>query len=297
MLLRVHHYRVNVNGPHGVVEAVVRELTSAGARPADHRASTCLLVTSADGLAIWQSLSIRHPEAILGLECFEAFGDEMVHAVVENGCVTVMSRQGVLPQDYGSFHHEDGQRLDEELLRAAAESVAAQRMRHDVGTLSGGLDTALTIAKALGRFCRRVEQTAFEQDAPREALDAIVELGVYALWVSACRPSLGPAEREFEHALRLAQSMVHAGRDELEDEPGSAGWGWWLHVLIGSASNVIDAACHCSYEAETDAHAFGAEHYPTACERLELEGRSLLTTCLQALALFDAAPRSPRGAR
>ena len=43
---------------------------------------------------------------------------------------------------------------------------------------------------------------------------------------------------------------------------------------------------------ETEAHVLGSEHFGTPLEQLELSARSLLTTCIQALALFGEAERS-----
>lgn len=288
----MHHYRVNVNGPERAVKAIVAELTSVGARLTEGANARCLVMTSPDGIQTWEALSRRHPQGSLGLECFETFEDELLQLVIENGRVTVMARGSVLPEGWGSFHDEDGELLDGGLLRAAAESVAAQRLQHDVGTLSGGLDIALAMGKALGRFCRRVEATVWA-GPPREALDAVIELAVFALWISTCGRSMGVAESQFEQAFRLTQSMVDAGCSEFRDKPGDADWNEWLQVLTGSASDVIDAACHWSYERDTEAHALGGEHSGTPIEQLEGAARSMLTTCLQVLALFDTAADTP----
>ena len=288
----MHHYRVNVNGPAPTVGALVAELGRAGARPVEPSRKSCLVMASEDGIETWEALSRRHPAARLGLECFTEFEDDLHHIVIENGQVTVMACDRVLPDDWGSFHDEDGERLDQDLLRAAAESIAAQRDRHDVGTMADGLDIALTMGKALGRLCGRVEPSVFE-NPPREAVEAITELAVFALFVSASSQSSGAAERDFDHALRLTQSMVHAGRSEFRDKPGDACWSEWLGILIGAASNVIDAACDCRIELESESQAFGSEHYQTAAERLEVEARALLTTCVEALALFGAGAPEP----
>jgi hypothetical protein len=278
----VHHCRVTVNGPDAAVESLVAELCAAGARRIDARS---VVTRCADGVDSWAELSSRHPRAVIGLECFEEFGDDFLHALIENGEMTVMARHGVLPEDWGGFFDEDGVRLDEELVRGAAREIAAAGRAHEVTAARGGLDVAIGMGKLLGRFCAQTEATALGEPSP-EALDGVIELALMALSVSAYDSGRGEAEREFQLALRLTQSMVHAGRDELFDRPGNACWTEWLQLLLGSASNVVDAACNCCIDRTPEAHAFGAEQYGTPDEHLEAEGRALLTTCLQALALF-----------
>ena len=121
----VHHCRVNVNGPREAADALVDELSAAGARPVDER---CLVMTSANGTDLWEELSSRHPLAVIGLECFEEFGDDFLQAHIENGRMTVMARHGVLPEDWSDFYEDEGERLSEELVRGAAvEVLAAQK--------------------------------------------------------------------------------------------------------------------------------------------------------------------------
>jgi hypothetical protein len=284
----VRHYRVSINGPEQVVAAVLTELGRTSGRKVAG-ASSYHVATSPEGIEPWKALSVRHPGVVLGVECFERFVDEYLSLVIEDGEVTTMGRHSVLPDDWGGFYDEDGERLDAELLRAAAETIMAQRLQHAAGTLSCGLDIALTMGKVLGRFCSRVDASPFD-DPTREGLDVLIELAVIALRVSSCVTAAGRGERDFAHALRLTQSFVHGGRDELRDRPGEASWSEWLELLIGAASDVLEAACRCSFERETEHHALAAEHYGTPEEQLELAARSLLTTCLQALALFDSGP-------
>jgi predicted DNA-binding protein len=280
----MHHYRVNVTGPASVVEAVVSELTSAGARSVE---PGCLVMASEGGVEIWEALSVRHPAATLGLECFEAFEDERLHALVQNGHLTVMARAGVLRQDCGSFHDEDGQPLEKDLLRAAAEAVDAERLRADVATITTALDAALAIGGAIGRLCARVNSSRVHEPT-RDQLDAVTELAVIALSVCSAARTVKEAEREFEDALRLTQSTVHAGLSELAERPGDADWREWLLILLSDASHVIDTSSHCDLEVESDATALGAEHCGTPREHLEVEASSLLTTILEVLALFDS---------
>jgi len=277
----VHHYRVELSGP---LSAVAKELAEIG-RPG---VGPTFVVAREEGIEYWEAMSRRHPRVTFGIECFAAYEDELLHAVVQNGETTIMARTGVLPSDWGSFHDEDGEPIDDALLREAADRVFRQRLRFDTGRHGSGLATALTFGKALGRLCCRLEETACA-DRPGDALDAVVELAVLALWTSTCGSSVDSAERDFQHALRTTQSMVHAGRSEFRWQADELDWSEWLRWLIGSTSEVIDAATHVVLERETELHALGAEHYGTPTEQLEVAARSLLTICIEALALFGDA--------
>jgi hypothetical protein len=277
----MHHYRVDLNGPPAALAAVAAEV-------GQESVGKTLVVARDEGIGFWESLSCRHPRVTFGVECFEAFEDELLRAVIQNGQSTVMARHSTLADDWGSFHDEDGEPLDDGLLRAAAELVSQHRLRYEARTHEGGLATALTLGKALGRLCCRVEAT-LDAAPPGDALDAVIELAVLALWTSTPRSVSSPAERDFHHALRITQSMVHAGRSEFRDEPGDADWNDWLRWLIGSTCDAIDAATHIWLEPENEVEQLGAEHFGTPVEHLEYAARSLLTTCIEALALFGDA--------
>lgn len=283
----MHHYRVNINGPAAAVAAVTAELARAGAKSCGSPGEQRLVMKSEEGFDSWEALSRRHPRATLGLEWFASFEEELVQAVLENGEVTVMAHGGVLPDDFGSFHDEDGQPLAEDLLRTAAESIEARRDQCDI-RIADGSHIAVTMGKALGRFCSRVESTAADHPS-HEALDAVIDLAVMALWTSTSAKPSDPAELEFEHALRLTQSVVHAGRSEFAERPGDACWRQWLLVLVGATGQLVDTACHEWTEPHNEFHALGAEYCETPSEMLELEARALLTACLETLALFDTS--------
>jgi hypothetical protein len=277
-----HHYRVDATGPGHALDALLADLASWDDPPVV--GDECLVLATARAPSTWIAVSRRHPAAVLGIEHFEAFGHELSRFVVERGSETILDRRGVLPEGWGSVHDEDGARLDAGLLRAAAESVAEGRGRYGVGTLSSGIDTAITVGGALGRFCSLAEPTMWMEPAG-DTLDAVVELAVLALHVSVAGRSLDSAERGFEHELRLTRSVAHAGISELSDRPGNANWLDWLETLVSSTAGVIDAACHCRSEPATDLHAIGSEHLGPE-DAMELEAGGLLTACLQALALF-----------
>jgi hypothetical protein len=179
----------------------------------------------------------------------------------------------VLPERFGCFD-EGGEPIAKELLTAAGRAVAADRLAHDVGTLSSAIDTTLTMGKALGRFCTRVEETIVAAPTGSD-LDAVRELAVFAWWIAVASEHGGtPRELEFDHALALTQAVVQAGREELGDPPGRACWMSWAQEIIASASEVIEMAS-------------APDRSPEG--QLAFSARSLLTTCTQTLALFGSS--------
>jgi hypothetical protein len=287
----MYRYRVHVNGGAAVVAAAVGELTAAGAALAERGRPSRLVMRSPDGIEMWESLSRRHPDATFGLESFEELEDELLEALVEDGRVTVLARHGVLPDDWGSCHDEDGTPLDPELLRAAAEAVVECRSRREARTLDGSVEVVLTTGKALGDLCHRLER-AVRGGPARDALEAVTELAVLALEIGSAGGSRCRDELDHEESFRLTQSLVHAGVCELWDEPGGASWSEWTQTLVSSTAHLLDAAWHWEIRGETGSHAVAAEHYGTADEHLRWAARSLLTTCLQTLALFDDVGQS-----
>lgn len=283
----MHYYRVHLSGQEAAVAAMRADIAAHGARLVEPRRLAFL--TQADGSGdVWEELSRAHPRAVLGVEGFELFDDELVQMIVANGVATEMARRSVLPEACGYFYDEDSEPLDEALVRAAAELVNAERLRHEVGPVSRGLDVSIQIGAALGRLCA----LPASEGASPPVVDSVIEMGARALWISAFKQWSHPAERDFEHALGLTRSVVQVCRSEFFDEPGSADWGEWLQVLIGSASDVLDAATHWWPDMGADARAFGSEHFGTPQEQLEGAAQSLLTTCLETLALFACVSES-----
>jgi hypothetical protein len=280
------HYRAHLNGPAASVDAAAAELVTMGAHRIEGPGPSCVTIAGDRGLDEWVALSLRHRGVSFGLECFESFQDELLLTVIADGESTEMSRRSVLPDDWGSCHDEDGEPLADGVLRAAAEAIAERRLQRDGVSCRGTLEVALHVASALGRFGRAVEATAFSDEPSRGAVDAVVDLAALALDLSAPGAPECSGWLDFDRALRLTQSQVHAGRSEYRDQPGSACWGEWLQILLGSASGVIDLACEAWPGAGTDARALGTEHYGAPAERAEFATRSLLTTCVEALALF-----------
>ncbi|HEX6457596.1 MAG TPA: hypothetical protein VF032_01660 [Thermoleophilaceae bacterium] len=282
----MHYHRVHLSGPEAAVEAVGADLVARGGSLLEH--GRLAFLTLADGSGeVWEELSQVHRGAVLGVEGFELFDDEFVQTIVASGVATEMARRSVVPEACHSFYDE-GDPLDESLVRTAAELVNGGRLRHELGPVSRGLDVSLEIGAALGRLCA----PPASEGASARAVDGVIELGARALWVSSLKQWSHPAERDFEHALGLTRSVVQVCRSEFFDQPGSADWSEWLQVLIGATSDVLDAATHWWPDMGADARAVGSEHFGTPQEQLEGAAQALLTTCLETLALFACVSES-----
>ena len=261
------HHRLTLTGTDEAVMAAGAELVAMGATPVG---DASFVASRRDAAHSWREFAENHRSVRISVDAFEEFRDEFVQTIL-TGCESIeLSRRSVLPERFGCFD-EDGEPIPKDLLTAAGHAVATARLAHDVGTLSSPLDDALTMGKALGRFCARVEDQIFS-DPGESDLAAVRELAVFALHVSVAPIAGGTAaELEFDHALMLTQAVVQAGREELWDKPGRACWMSWTQWIIAAASDVIEA---CSAgDGVTDEH-------------LSFAARSLLTTCLQTLALF-----------
>lgn len=302
----MHYYRVALSGPPADMAAIAAEvgLTTG---------ETHIVVAREEAIEFWESLSRRHRAVAFGIEYFEEFEDELLHVVIRDGETTEMGRESLLPRYRVYFDREDdepgdefsaddvelfemlgdddeGEPMDEARVRMAAGLISAARLRHPPQTFENGLAAALMIGRMLGRLCRRTEATAYGQPS-REAVDAVVEIAVHTLCMTL--PSdLDPPERDFKQALTLTRSAVHAASSPYYHET----WSDWLRILIGSVGHLLDAATSPLIDredTELEVHSVAVEHYSTAAEALDLEVRSLLTTCIEALALFGEPDRAP----
>jgi hypothetical protein len=266
------HHRLTLTGTDEPVNAAGAELLAMAATPVG---SHCFITCGDKGVEMWHEFVENHPRVRLSIDLFDEFEDEFVQAVVTRRGSTVLSRRSVLPEQFGCFD-EDGDPLPQGLLKAAGRTIAGERLAHDVGTLSSHLDDALTMAKALGVFCTRVESSVF--DEPRESdIAAVREIAVFAWWIAVAEQGGGTsAELEFDHALALTQAVVQAGREELWDKPGHASWMSWVEAIIAGASEVIETAS--APQRSPEGH-------------LSFAARSLLTTCVQTVALFAQPQR------
>lgn len=264
------HHRLTLTGADDVLTAAGAELMAMGAVPVG---PGCFITSQDRDAEMWQEFAGNHRSLRVSVDLFDEFEDEFVQVIVTGRGSTTLSRRSVLPETFGCFD-EDGQPIPKGLLAAAGGAVAADRLAYDVGTLSSPLDDALTMGKALGRFCTHVEQTVF--DGPRRSdLDAVREIAVYAWWTAVAGQCGGTAvELEFDHALALTQAVVQGGREELHDKPGHACWTSWTEQILAGAAEVIEA---------------GSAPLRAPDGQLAFSARSLLTTCIQALALFRPA--------
>jgi hypothetical protein len=261
------HHRLTLAGTDDALTAAGAELVAIGAVPVGEAS---FISAQRDDAEMWRVFASNHPAVRLTIDVFEEFEDEFIQTIISGRSVTTLSRRSVLPERFGCFD-EGGEPIPKDLLTAAGRSVAADRLAHDVGTLSSEIDDALTMGKALGRFCKRIEPTIFDLPSSSD-MDAVREVAVFAWWIAVAPERNGtPPELGFDHALALTQAVVQAGREELWDRPGRACWMSWARAIIAGASEVIEV---CS------AH----ERSPEG--QLACSARSLLTTCIQTLALF-----------
>lgn len=285
----MHRFRINLCGSDAAVARASEDLQETGGLPIGPREPSCWVWESEVGLEDVARFSRRHPALWLGVEGFEDFQDEIVSASVIDGEVVSRGTRGLLPDGWGSFHDEDGEHLDPELLAWAGSVIGGRPSQTAGSSLFSGLETALAIGEEIGRLVADTRDF-LAVDAPSErALHAIARLAHLALRVSAAARSRTAGELRYLLALRLTQSVVHAGKSEYADAPGSADWQWWLGILLSSAGELIDEARMCDVvpAGPDPAISPGLDHRDQG-EAMELSARSLVTSCVEALALFGS---------
>jgi hypothetical protein len=272
------HHRLHLTGTDDALTAAGAELMAMGTVPVGN---ATFITAQREDAEMWRQFALNHPAVRLSVDAFEDFEDEFVQTIVAGPIVTTLSRRSVLPETFGCFD-DGGEPLVKQLLTAAGRALAADRLAHDVGTLSSEIDDALTMGKALGRFCTRIEPTIFDTARTTEVA-AVREIAVLAWWMAVAAERNGtPSELAFDHALALTQAVVQAGHEELWDKPGRACWTSWAGYIIAGASELIEV---CS----------APERSPEG--QLTFSARSLLTTCIQALALFGTDEHQRKRAR
>ena len=285
----MHRFRINLCGSEAAVTRASEDLQAAGGLPIGPREPSCWVWESESGLEEVASFSRRHPALWLGVEGFEDFQDELISALVSDGEVTSVHGRGLLPDGWGSFHDEDGDHLDPELLAWAGSVIRGWSAESEGSSLFCGLETALAIGEEIGRLVADTRDF-LAIDAPSEqALRAIARLARLALRVSGSARSRTPGELRYLLALRLTQSVVHAGKSEYTDTPGNADWQWWLGILLSSAGELMDEARMCDVvpPGPDPAISPGVQHRDQG-EVMELSARHLVTSCVEGLALFGS---------
>lgn len=294
----MHRFRIDVLGSEAAAAGVA--LAERGALPFGPNDPDCWAWSADDDWDAIAELSRGQPSAPLSVQGFQDFHDEIVLAMVTDGDVSVVSRQSVLPAHWGSFHDEDGKVLDREALAWAGSVIAGNHVELHSSTLHCGLETAMFVGGELGRFVSGARDF-LAADAPTQStLDAIVRLARSGLRVSVASQPRAHGELSYLLPLRVTQSVVHAQRDEYVDQPGQADWEWWLGVLLSSAAGLMDDAHVCDLVAPPpiESHECPGPGSRDPSASMELSASALVTSCVQALALFgsrragaDSTPR------
>ena len=255
---------------------------SVGALPFGPGEPGCWAWSTPGGWDAVAEFSRAHPALPLNVQGFEDFRDEVTWAMVAGGDISIVSCRGVLPSGWGGCHDEGGAALDRRLLRWAGARILAHEPAGPKSSLFCELETALVVAEELGRFAADTRDFTADGAPAQEALEAVVRLGRLAADVSLASAPRSAGELGYMRPLRVTQSVVHAGHDEFADRPGHADWQWWLGTLVGSAGALVDVVFESSIAAPLREAAEDDE------DMMELYARSLVTSCVQALALFGS---------
>jgi hypothetical protein len=321
----MHHHRLTLNGPSGAVARLADDLAAAGAVavPVANDGAPRRLVWPTRAPATLEQLCGRHRAVVVGVERFELLGDELQRLVLHGREATVLERRRLVPDPEllaaddgcepagsgcppafpgGLCLDEDGAPLDVAALRAAAHRIAALPVDLGPGLAGSSLDDALLLGAALGHLCAAATATDSSphplgddpraHDVPSPAvLAAVTSLAASALTASAaCTGAACPAELAHERAYRLTASTAAAATERLWARPGAADWPEWLMYLLAGTATVIDDCAACLHQPAPPFLSVHAEHHATDEERLEHAAGRLVSTCLQALVLFDAGP-------
>lgn len=281
----VHRFRIDVLGSEaGAAGAALEAL---GALPFGPSDPGCWAWSTDGGWEAIAEFSRTQPSAPLSVQGFQEYRDEIAWASVTDGEVAVVSRRSVLPSDWGSFHDEDGKPLDREVLAWAGSVIAGSGDEFESSTLFCGLETALVVGAELGRFVSAARDFLADGAPTPRTLEAISRLARIGLQVSLASQPRSKGELSYLLPLRLTQSVVHAGRDEYSDQPGQADWQWWLGILLSSAAGIIDDAHMCDVVPTPSEPPEAETRHPG--EWMELAAGALVTSCVQALALFGSS--------
>lgn len=291
----MHRFRIDVLGSDAATADAGVALEERGAVAFGSGNPGCWAWSAAGGWDAIADFSRGQASLPLSVQGFQDFQDEMAWAMVTDGEVAVVSRQSVLPSHWGTFHDEDGKPLDREALAWAGSAIAGNDDGLEPSTLFCGLETALVVGGELGRFVTDARDF-LSVDAPTQrTLDAIVRLARTALRVGAASRPRSKGELEYLLPLRLTQSVARAGRDGYLEGPGQADWRWWLGILLGAAADLVrEAEMHDVIPGPPEASADTDPHQRDPGVVMELMASALVTSCVQALALFGSERRAAR---
>jgi hypothetical protein len=309
MVVCVHHHRLVLNGPQAAVARLTADLVAAGATvlPGAAGAPPRLVWTADDPRAL-DALCVRHPRVAAGVERFAFLGETLERLVAAGREVTVLERRPVVGAPESGEEGEDpdpppsrllgGLCLDEDCvplaraaLDAAARRVAALPIDVGPGLATSSLDDALLVGAAAGRVCDQATATPLYALAPAVdgALGAIAALAAAALTTSAaCAGAAGLAELRHERSWCLTEATAYAALERLWTRPGDADWPEWIMYVLAGAAAVVEDCAACLHHPAPPYVSIHTERQPTDEERLRESASRLVTTCLQALVLFDA---------
>ena len=304
----VHHHRLVLNGPRAAVARFVADLVAAGATvlPGVAGAPPRLVWTAGDPHAL-DALCARHPRVAAGVERFAFLGQTLERLVAAGRETTVLERRPVVSVSEpaededrdpppsrllgGLCLDEDCAPLAPDALDAAARRVVALPIAVGPGLATSSLDDALLVGAAAGRVCEQATATPLYDLAPAAggALGAIAGLAAAALTTgAACAGAAGLAELQHERAWCLTEATAHAALERLWTRPGDADWPEWIMYVLAGAAAVVEDCAACLHHPAPPYVSIHTERQPTDEERLRETASRLVTTCLQALVLFDA---------
>ena len=281
----MHRFRLILLGSGVPAVRAEEALEESGALPIGPREPSTWVWAAEDGVAALEAFSRVHDTPI-GFEGFKDLEDELVSGMVVEGETTIHGRRSVLPSEWGSVVEDDGRSPDWEVIAWAGSVIASRPQDASSSTLFCGLETALVISEEIGRFVRDTRDF-LAHNAPTEgSLDAVARLAQLGLRVSAAGASRTRGELSYLLPLRLTQAVAHAG---LSEDGGAAEWSWWLGVLLSSAAGLVDDAHMCDVVPPgLDPELVPGVEQRDAGRTMELAARGLVTSCVQALAIFGS---------
>jgi hypothetical protein len=304
----VHHHRLVLNGPRAAVARLAGDLVAAGATvlPGAEGAPPRLVWTTGDPRALGV-LCARHPRVAAGVERFAFLGATLERLVATGREATVLERRPVVGEPDpaeddgpdpppsrllgGLCLDADCVPLPRAALDAAARRVAVLPVDVGPGLAASALDDALLVGAAAGRVCDQATATPLYDLAPAaaSALGAIAALAAAALTTSAaCAGAAGLAELQHERAWCLTEATAYAALERLWTRPGDADWPEWIMYVLAGAAAIVEDCAACLHHPAPPYVSIHTERQPTDEERLRESASRLVTTCLQALVLFDA---------